>query len=129
MGFLALGSTSVGLAFSLGRPDERVKFEQLLDHLSSLTGSTDLRLSADMKTLFAATANDVHMNVILAATDVIGGASIQDSSDDSRYPLLPVSLVQERDYAKNCLTGKAFNSLFGEKNLGSCSSQQEAQSL
>jgi len=98
-GYRALGSTSAGFAFSMGQPDGAVSFEQVLDHLSTLSGATDLPVSADMEDFFADTPEQVRRNVILAAARGIVGASIQDSTGNPSAPLLSPSEAQERVYA------------------------------
>lgn len=98
-GYKSLGTTSAGFAFSMGRADGAVSFEQVLDHLVVMSGATDLPVSADMEDFFADTPEQVRRNVILAAASGIVGASIQDSTGNPASPLLDPIQAQERVYA------------------------------
>ena len=52
LGFKALASTSSGLAWSQGRPDNGLPLEQVLAHLRSMVDATDLPLNADFENGF-----------------------------------------------------------------------------
>src|SRR5688572_16725828 len=56
LGYKALASTSSGLAWSLGRPDNAVSRDDVLAHLRALVAATDLPVNADFESGFAADA-------------------------------------------------------------------------
>lgn len=96
LGFKALASTSSGLAWSYGRPDNRLEIGQVLAHLRSMVEATDLPLNADFENGFgvnaAAVANSVH-----AAVDAgVAGLSIEDSTGVAATPLFPIAESTER---------------------------------
>ena len=53
LGFKALASTSAGMAFAAGRPDNGVTRAYALKHIGELAAATDLPLNADFEAGFA----------------------------------------------------------------------------
>jgi 2-methylisocitrate lyase-like PEP mutase family enzyme len=87
MGFKALASTSSGLAWSQGRPDNGIAREMALEHLAELVAATDVPINADFESGFAADPSGVAQSVRLAVETGVAGLSIEDSTGDAAQPL------------------------------------------
>ena len=87
LGFVALASTSSGLAWSLGRADNAISREQALEHLRELVAGTDVPVNADFENGFGADAHGVADSVRLAVATGVAGLSIEDSTGDPAQPL------------------------------------------
>ena len=96
MGFKALATTSAGLAWSLGRADNQVTLEQVLEHLRVVTDAVSVPVNADFEGGYAVDPAQVGANVKLAADTGIAGLSIEDSSGDEADPLFDFELAVER---------------------------------
>jgi 2-methylisocitrate lyase-like PEP mutase family enzyme len=96
MGFKALATTSAGLAWSLGRADNQVTLEQVLEHLRALVDAVELPVNADFEGGFAVDPAQVAANVKHAADTGIAGLSIEDSSGEKADPLFEFDLAVER---------------------------------
>jgi 2-methylisocitrate lyase-like PEP mutase family enzyme len=96
LGFKAIASTSAGMAWAHGRPDNGVLRDEVLDHLSSLARAVDIPLNADFENAFAREPAGVAANVTLAIETGIAGLSVEDSSGDPEAPLYDFSLAVER---------------------------------
>ena len=87
LGFVALASTSSGLAWSLGRADNAISREQALEHLRGLVAGTDVPVNADFENGFGADPHGVADSVRLAVATGVAGLSIEDSTGDPAQPL------------------------------------------
>jgi 2-methylisocitrate lyase-like PEP mutase family enzyme len=96
MGFKALATTSSGHAWSLARPDNGVRRDEVLEHLGEIADAVDVPVSADFEHGFARDPEGVAVNVQLAAATGISGLSIEDSTGDPGVPLFPFELAVER---------------------------------
>jgi methylisocitrate lyase len=96
LGFPALATTSSGFAWSLGRPDNHVSVEEVLDHLRAIAGSVPVPINADFEGGFATAPEAVAKNVAAATATGIAGLSIEDSTGDPAHPLFDFSLAVER---------------------------------
>lgn len=72
-GFKALASTSTGLAWSLGRADNRVPLQAVLDHLRALAGAVAVPINADFEGGFADEPEGVAASVTAAVETGIAG--------------------------------------------------------
>lgn len=90
LGYKALATTSSGLAWSLGRPDNAVARDDVLAHLRTLVAATDLPVNADFESGFASDAAGVADSVRLAVATGVAGLSIEDSTGDAARPLYPL---------------------------------------
>lgn len=79
LGFKALASTSAGMAWSLGLPDNRVSLEDVLAHLTALNDRLDVPLNADFENAFADGPEAVAVNVAKAVRTGVAGLSVEDS--------------------------------------------------
>src|SRR4030081_2452389 len=80
LGFKALATTSSGLAWSQGRPDNGLPRERGLAHLREMVDSTDVPLNADFESGFAADAAAIGESVRLAIATGVSGLSLEDST-------------------------------------------------
>jgi len=87
MGFQALASTSSGLAWTQGRPDNGVKRDDVLAHLRMLCAATNLPVNADFEAGYGATPTQVAESVRMAVDAGVAGLSIEDSTYDEASPL------------------------------------------
>src|SRR5580700_9709121 len=96
MGFKALASTSAGFAWTIGKADNRVTVEEVLEHLTALCGAVDLPVNADFEGGFAHEAQKVAANVARAVKTGVAGLSIEDSTGDAAKPLYERAHAIER---------------------------------
>jgi 2-methylisocitrate lyase-like PEP mutase family enzyme len=87
LGFKAIASTSAGLAFSRGLPDNAVPCDVVLAHIQSLVEAVDVPVNADFENGFAHEPNDVAENVRRCVETGVAGLSIEDSTGDATKPL------------------------------------------
>ena len=77
-GFEALATTSAGLAWSLGKLDQRVSRGELVAHVAALSAATDLPLNVDSERCYPDDAGGVAETVALLADAGAAGCSIED---------------------------------------------------
>jgi 2-methylisocitrate lyase-like PEP mutase family enzyme len=87
LGFKALASTSAGLAWSLGKPDNQITLDEVLVHLAALNAATDLPVNADFEGGFADAPETVAANVAKAIEAGVAGLSIENSRRGAATPL------------------------------------------
>src|SRR3954464_2989866 len=73
LGFQALATTSAGFAWTLGRSDNHVPLDQVLDHLRLVAAAVSVPVNADFEGGFAVDPEHVADNVKLAAATGIAG--------------------------------------------------------
>jgi 2-methylisocitrate lyase-like PEP mutase family enzyme len=95
-GFTALATTSAGLAWTLGRADNRITLEQALEHLRVVVDAVDVPVNGDFEGGFAVDPDDVNRNVRLATATGVAGLSIEDSTGNEEHPLHDLGLAVER---------------------------------
>jgi 2-methylisocitrate lyase-like PEP mutase family enzyme len=78
LGFPALATTSGGFAMSMGRMDMTVEREELVEHVASLRGATDLPINVDAERCFPELDGGVAATVQLLAAAGASGCSIED---------------------------------------------------
>lgn len=96
LGFMALATTSAGLAWTLGRADTQVSRDQVLDHLRLIVGAVTVPVNADFEGGYAVEPADVAANVSMATDTGIAGLSIEDASGDETNPLFDFDLAVRR---------------------------------
>ena len=96
MGFKALATTSAGFAWTLGRADNQVTLDQVLEHLRVIAAAVKVPVNADFEGGFAVDPADVAANVTRAAATGIAGLSIEDSTGNAAHPLHDFDLAVER---------------------------------
>jgi 2-methylisocitrate lyase-like PEP mutase family enzyme len=127
VGFKALASTSAGFAWSIGKSDNHVTLEEVLEHLTALCSAVDLPVNADFEGGFAHKAEKVGINVARAVKTGVAGLSIEDSTGDAANPLYDRALAIERikaaraaidaDRSGVLLTGRCEGFLVGRADL------------
>lgn len=96
LGFPALATTSSGLAWSRGRPDNGLSREAVLAHLREMVEVTDVPVNADLEGGFGRDPAGVAESVRLAVETGVAGLSIEDSTGDAAAPLRPVEEAAAR---------------------------------
>ncbi|MFN8608525.1 MAG: isocitrate lyase/phosphoenolpyruvate mutase family protein [Vulcanimicrobiota bacterium] len=91
-GFKALATTSAGLAFSRGKPDNYnlpesvLTLEEVLAHVAEMAPATKLPLNVDFQDGFAADHEELAVNVRRCAELGAAGISIEDNAGNRLYP-------------------------------------------
>lgn len=119
-----MATTSAGYAATLGRMDQRVSRDELVDHVAALTAAVDVPLNVDSERCFAATAAGIGETVDLLAEAGAAGLSIEDY-DPNLGAIEPLSVAVERvgAAAQACarhgivLTARTENHLYGVTDL------------
>lgn len=96
LGFPAVASTSAGFAWSIGRADNAVTRDDVLQHLTAMSTAVDIPVNADFESGFAAEPADVATNVGLAIETGISGFSIEDRDVDALSSLYDRGFAVER---------------------------------
>src|SRR5438067_2475721 len=91
LGFPALATTSAGMAFSMGLPDNAVPRSAALEHVRAIVNAAGVPVNADFESGFAADPAGVAESVSLCVETGVAGLSIEDSKGDGLYEL-PVAL-------------------------------------
>ena len=107
VGFKALATTSSGLAWSLGRSDNRLPLETVLAHLAQVVDATNVPVNADFESGFARNAAGVGESVRLAVETGVAGLSIEDSTGDAAHPLFDIDTAVARMRAARVAIDKA----------------------
>lgn len=129
LGFAALGTTSGGLAFALGRADgaNLVSREETLANGAEIAAATALPVSADLESGFGRTPDEVAETIRLAAAAGLVGASVEDTTGRDDTPIRDVAEAVDRvaaaaDAARSLpfgfvVTARADNYLYGRPDL------------
>ncbi len=89
LGFRALATTSSGFAFTLGRLDGNATLDEVVEHVASVAGATDLPVSVDLENGYdAEPARAAHAIMRVAEAGAVGG-SIEDYDPDGHLYELP----------------------------------------
>jgi len=89
LGFKALATTSSGFAFTLGRLDGNVTLDEVVEHVETLVGATDLPISVDLENGFGAEPESAAQAVRRVAEAGAVGGSIEDYDPAGRLYDLP----------------------------------------
>ncbi len=127
LGFEALATTSMGYAFSVGRPDNTLDRQETLAYASAIAYATGLPVSADLENGFGDAPDVVAETIRLAAAAGVVGGSIEDATGRSDHPIYDLELATERvraavEAARSLsfpftLTARAENYLHGRPDL------------
>lgn len=128
LGFPALATTSAGLAWTLGKHDNRITLDEVLAHLHAVAAAVDVPVNADFEGGFALTPEGVAANVSRAVATGIAGLSIEDSTGTEANPLFGFALAVDRIRAARqaidasgtgvLLTGRSEGFIAGRPDLG-----------
>jgi 2-methylisocitrate lyase-like PEP mutase family enzyme len=127
MGYKAVASTSAGYAWTIGKADNHITLDEVLEHLTALCGAVDLPVNADFEGGFAHEPAKVAINVARAVATGIAGLSIEDSTGDKANPLYERAMAVERikaartaidaDNSGALLVGRCEGFLVGQPDL------------
>lgn len=127
LGFEALATTSAGYAFSVGRRDNTVPRDEMMEHASDVVSAVDLPVSADLGNCFGDSPETVAETFRLAAATGLAGASVEDSTNGGEEPIYDHGLAAERVRAaveavrslpfSFTVTARAENYLWGRPDL------------
>ncbi len=96
LGFKALATTSAGLAWSLGRRDNRVSLLEVIEHAKAVNAAVEIPVNVDFEDGFTAEPARLAQNVQQLLTTGIAGLSIEDSTRNAPEPLYDFELAVER---------------------------------
>jgi len=98
LGFEALATTSAGYAFSVGKLDNSVLLhrEGVLANAKEIVEATHLPVSADLQDGFGVTPKACAETVRAASAVGLAGGSIEDASNDPKFPILEFGLAVDR---------------------------------
>lgn len=96
LGYLALATTSAGYAFSRGKNDGTITFEENLAHVSEIVDATPLPVSADLEMGIGDSPESAAETIRRAAAVGLAGCSIEDYSGDDDKPIYEFNLAVER---------------------------------
>ena len=84
LGFKALGTTSAGLAFGLGRPDAEGKLsrDEALDNLSAIAAATHLPVNGDLEAGYGRSLEEVAATYACAVD--LGAVAVERPGGDER---------------------------------------------
>ena len=127
LGFEALATTSMGYAFSVGRPDNTLDRQGTLAYALAIASATGLPVSADLENGFGDAPEVVAETIRLAAAAGVVGGSIEDATGRSDHSIYDLELAVERVRAAAeaartlsfpfTLTARAENYLHGRPDL------------
>lgn len=139
-GFKALGTTSAGLAVSLGRLDRlaEVSLDETLANANMIVRATTLPVSGDLEDGFGHSPSEIANTIKRAAAAGLVGGSLEDYSGNSTTPIRSLSDSVERieaaaDAAKHLdypftITARAENFLYGVYDLSDTIARLQAYS-
>lgn len=98
LGYVALSTTSAGLAFALGRHDgaAAIARDEALANARSIADATPLPVAADLENGYGHSPEIVAETIRLAAEAGMVGGSIEDATGDPAGPIYPLDLAVER---------------------------------
>jgi 2-methylisocitrate lyase-like PEP mutase family enzyme len=126
-GFLAVGSSSAAIAFTLGRPDgvHGVSRVEALENAALLGTLTGLPINADLEDGFGPAPADCAATVEAAIAAGMAGVGIEDTTANPEQPIHDFDHAVERirqaaraAKGRIMLTGRTDNYLFGRADLG-----------
>jgi 2-methylisocitrate lyase-like PEP mutase family enzyme len=125
-GFQALGSTSLGLAFSLGRLDgtHAVSRDEAVNHAAMLARVSGLPVNGDLEDGFGPSPQDAADTVRAAIDAGLAGVGIEDTTADPQHPIhdFDAAVARVRAAAQAArgrvvLTGRTDNFLHGRADV------------
>jgi 2-methylisocitrate lyase-like PEP mutase family enzyme len=98
LGFKALATTSAGLAFSRGLPDEvsALSLDEVLTHCQDIVTATPLPVNADFQSGYSPDLEGLAKNVTLCVQTGVAGLSIEDATGNDASPLYDEATAIER---------------------------------
>jgi 2-methylisocitrate lyase-like PEP mutase family enzyme len=123
LGFEALATTSAGFALSIGKRDQTVTRDELVEHVRQLAAATPLPLNVDSERLYPDEPGGVAQTVALLAEAGAAGCSIEDYDpaaggiQDVAVAVEHVGVAAEASRGKLVLTARCENYLYDAGDL------------
>lgn len=127
MGFMALATTSAGLAFSLGMVEGQVLWQQTIQHCRDIVNATTLPVSADLEKGTGDSPQSAAETIKIAVDTGLAGCSLEDHTGRAKDPIFDLSLAVERISAAAesrdacdpnfVITARAENFMWGNHDL------------
>lgn len=126
LGFPALATTSSGHAATLGKHDQAVTRDEMLEHAASMAAAVDVPLNIDSERCFADDPAGVAETVALLATTGAAGCSIEDynpasgeidSIGEATDRVAAAAEAAHRGPHRMVLTARAENRIYGIDDL------------
>jgi 2-methylisocitrate lyase-like PEP mutase family enzyme len=87
-GFAALGTTSAGIAFSLGYPDgERIRREEMVQVIRRIVAAVQRPVTADIEAGYGSAPEDVAQTIQAVITAGVAGVNLEDNTGNTEKPL------------------------------------------
>ncbi|GLW38287.1 2-methylisocitrate lyase [Pectobacterium actinidiae] len=127
MGFMALATTSAGLAFSLGVTEGQVPWQQTIHHCRNIAEATTLPVSADLEKGMGDSPDSAAETIRIAVDAGLAGCSLEDHTGQPEAPIFDLHLAVERISAavesrdacdpNFVITARAENFMWGHQDL------------
>ena len=112
-GFKAIGTTSAGIAASLGYPDgQNIPFEKMMEVIKAIVDSVNIPVSVDMEAGYGKSIEEVLKNVKQVIAIGAVGINIEDGTGEHDNPISDISLQKEKISAIKHLSESLDSSLF-----------------
>ncbi|MFD1780093.1 isocitrate lyase/phosphoenolpyruvate mutase family protein [Fredinandcohnia salidurans] len=96
-GCKAIGTTSAGIAMSLGYPDgQEIPFETMLSVIKNMVESVDVPVSADIESGYGKSAKEVLHTIEQVISAGVVGINLEDGTGDINSPIYNPVLQQEK---------------------------------
>lgn len=96
MGYQALATTSLGMAFSLGQQEGSLSIEQMMEQAVAIQNITGLPVTVDLENGGADDPEGVAEAIRRCVEIGLTGASIEDFTGDMKQPIYEFSLASDR---------------------------------
>lgn len=112
-GFKAIGTTSAGIAASLGYPDgQNIPFEKMMEVMKAIVDSVHIPVSVDIEAGYGKSIEEVLKNVKQVIAIGAVGINMEDGTGDPDNPISDISLQKEKISAIKNLSDSLNASLF-----------------
>ncbi|MFC7393987.1 isocitrate lyase/PEP mutase family protein [Scopulibacillus cellulosilyticus] len=112
-GFEAIGTTSAGIAASLGFKDgQNIPLEKMIGTIKNIVSSVNIPVSADIEAGYGSTVNEVLNTVKRVIEAGAVGINIEDGTGDPEHPVFDISLQKEKIKAIKNLSISTDTALF-----------------
>lgn len=96
-GCKAIGTTSAGIAMSLGYPDgQEIPFETMLSVIKNMVNSVDVPVSADIESGYCKTTKEILHTIDQVISAGVVGINLEDGTGDINSPIYDPILQQEK---------------------------------
>ncbi|MEK5444643.1 MULTISPECIES: isocitrate lyase/PEP mutase family protein [unclassified Fredinandcohnia] len=93
----AIGTTSAGIAMSLGYPDgQEIPFETMLRIIKNMVNAVDVPVSADLESGYGETTKEVLHTIEQVISAGLVGINLEDATGDASSPIYDPQLQKEK---------------------------------